>query len=99
MTDMMEGFIFKIDGETFKVQDRWILSNIGEFPGIKTFITRKMDNDDCEEFGFGYVYEIKFIESGEVPANKSPDYIKEFTNNLPLYKAALDKYKKLITFI
>ena len=96
---MMEDFIFKIDGETFKVQKRWALSKLADFTGLQTVITRKMDNFHSEEMGFGYVYDIEFIENGEVPADKSPDYIKEFTNNLPLYKAALDKYKKLITFI
>lgn len=94
----MKDILFRIDGRLIKVEYRDFFHRR---KGNKTpCFTMQVDgvdpNDELTNFGFSYP--INFIESGVITDSRTKEYCDEFKRNLPLYKAALDKFKRLIAF-
>jgi hypothetical protein len=46
-----------------------------------------------------YNYPIDFIEAGAVTDARQQDYCYHFERDLQIYKAAVDKFKKLMAFL
>lgn len=46
-----------------------------------------------------YCYPIDFIEAGAVTDSRQQDYCDHFERELPTYKAAVNKFKKLMAFL
>jgi len=104
----MKNILFKIDGRVIKVEHRVFIR-----PGVsditKTFcFTMQLEDElsfrvgdadsDDEITNFGYVYPIDFIENNDILDKRSGEYLEYFWRDLPVYKAAVDKFKKLMAF-
>jgi hypothetical protein len=104
----MKNISFKIDGRLIKVEHRAFVRR-GISNMTKTFcFSMKLEDELCIRAGdsdsddeitnFGYEYPIDFIDNCYVPDRRSAEYVEHFLRDLPLYKAAVDKFKKLIAF-
>lgn len=110
----MKNILFKIDGRLIKVEHAVFIwravpdktktfcftIQLEEAKANSTHINLRMGHTfhALPPPRFGYTYPIDFIDNCYVPDCRSAQYIEYFWLDLPLYKAAVDKFKKLIAF-